>query len=84
VLLLFYECVEGSVYGFGVKGVEVTKVAKKAEITEVAKMAKITERVQGIWTTTRHVIQPVTKKAKISIKTTRHVMWRSLGRVAVK
>ena len=48
VLLLFYECVEGSVYGFGVKGVEVTKVAKKAKITEVAEMAKISKRVQGI------------------------------------
>ena len=73
--LLLYERVERDVYRFGVEDIE---------ITEVAKMAKITERVQGIWTTTRHVIQPVTKKAKISIKTTRHVMWRSLGGVAVK
>jgi hypothetical protein len=37
--------VEGDVYGFRVKDVEITEVAKKAEITEVAKMAKMTEGV---------------------------------------
>jgi hypothetical protein len=52
-------------------------------VTEVAEKAEIPERVQGIWMTTRHVIQPVTEKAKVSIKTARHVMWRCLGRVAV-
>ena len=70
---------EGKVYGFRVKGVEVTKVAEKAEITKVAKMAKIPKRVPGIRMTARHVIWPVTEKAEISIKTARHVMWRSLG-----
>jgi hypothetical protein len=73
---------EGRVYGFGVKGIEVIKVAKKAKKSEVAEMAKIPERVQGIWMTARHVIQPVAEMAKASIKTTRHVMW-SLGKVAV-
>jgi hypothetical protein len=74
---------EGDVYGFRVKDVEITEVAKKAGITKVAEKAEIPERVQGIWMTTRHVIQPVTEKAKVSIKTARHVMWRCLGRVAV-
>jgi hypothetical protein len=82
VFFLFYECVEGKVYGFGVEGVKITKVAKKADMSEVAKMAEIPERVQGIQMTTRHVIQPVAKMAEVSIKTTRHVMW-SLSKVAV-
>jgi hypothetical protein len=64
-LFLLYEHVEGSIYGFGVKIIEVTKVAKKA---------KIPKRVQGIWTTTRHVVRPVTEKAEISIKTARHIV----------
>jgi hypothetical protein len=74
---------EGKVYGFGVEDVKVTKVAKKAGITKMAKMAKMTERVQGIQMITKHIIRPVTKKAEIFIKTARHVIWRSLGRVAV-
>jgi hypothetical protein len=74
VFFLFYECMEGKVYGFRVEVIEVTEVAEKAEITEVAEMAKMTERVQGIWMTTRHVIWPVTEKAKVFIKTARHVM----------
>jgi hypothetical protein len=68
VFFLLDECVEGKVYGFGVKIVEVTKVAKvaeKAKITEVAKVAEMTKRVQGIQTTARHVIWPVIKKAKM-------------------
>jgi hypothetical protein len=36
---------EGDVYGFRVKGIEVTKVAKKAEITKVAEMAEMAEGV---------------------------------------
>jgi len=80
--------VEGKVYGFRVEDVEVTKVAKKARIitvakkariTKVAKMAKMTKRVQEIQMTTKHIIWPVTEKAEISIKTARHVIWRSLG-----
>jgi hypothetical protein len=82
IFLLLYEHVEGDVYGSGVKGIEVTEVAEKAKITEVAKIVEITERVQGIWMTARHVIQPVAKMAEASIKTARHVMW-SLGEVAV-
>jgi hypothetical protein len=81
--LLLDECMEGDVYGFGVKDIRITEVAKKAGITEVAKMAEITEWVWGIWMTARHVIRPVTKKAKVLIKTARHVMWGYLGRVAV-
>jgi hypothetical protein len=82
---------EGKVYGFRVEGIkvtdgaEVTEMAEKAkvsEMVEMAEMAKIPERVQGIQMTTRHVIQPVAKMAKASIKTARHVMW-SLGEVAV-
>jgi hypothetical protein len=80
--LLFYECVKGDVYGFGVEDIKITKVAKKAGITEVAKMAEITEGVRGICTTTRHVVRPVAEMAEASIKTARHVMW-SLGEVAV-
>jgi hypothetical protein len=71
--------VEGKVYGFRVEDVEITKVAKKAGITKVAKMAKMAKRVQGIQMTTKHIIWPVTEKAEISIKTARHVIWRSLG-----
>jgi hypothetical protein len=37
--------VEGKVYGFGVKDVEITKVAEKAGITKVAKM---TEMIEGV------------------------------------
>jgi hypothetical protein len=83
VFFLLDECMEGKVYGFRVVIIEVTKVAEKAEITKVAKMAKIPKRVPGIRMTARHVIWPVTEKAEISIKTARHVMWRSLGGVAV-
>ena len=46
VLCIFFlldEHVEGKVYGFGVKNVEITEVAKKAGITEVAEMAEITK-----------------------------------------
>jgi hypothetical protein len=57
--------VKGDVYGFGVKDVE---------ITEVAEMAKMAKGVRGIQMTARHVIWPVTEKAKVFIKTTRHVM----------
>jgi hypothetical protein len=83
LFLLLDEHVKGDVYGFGVKDVEITKVAKKARITKVAKKAGITEvaemadipkRVQGIQMTTRHVIWPVTKKAEVFIKTARHAM----------
>jgi hypothetical protein len=74
VFFLLDERVEGKVYGFRVKDVEITKVAEKAGITEVAKMAKMTEGVWGIWITARHVIWPVAKMAKASIKTARHVM----------
>jgi hypothetical protein len=79
IFLLLDECVEGGVYEFRVKDIE---------ITEVAKMAKMTEGVQGIRATARHVVWPVaemakvSKMAKASIKTARHVMW-SLGKVAV-
>ena len=45
VFFLLDERVEGKVYGFRVKDVEITKVAEKAGITEVAKMAKMTEGV---------------------------------------
>jgi hypothetical protein len=65
---------EGDVYGFRVKGIEVTEVAEKAEITKVAEMAEMAKGVQGIWMTTRHVIWPVTEKAEVLIKTARHVM----------
>jgi hypothetical protein len=82
VLFLLYKHVKGSIYGFGVEDIKITKVVEKAEISEMAEMAEMIKRVQGIWVTARHVIRPVTKKAKISIKTTRHVMW-SLGEVAV-
>jgi hypothetical protein len=60
LVLLLDECVEGDVYGFGVKNIE---------ITEVAEMAEIPKRVQGIWMTARHVIQ-----AEVFIKTARHVI----------
>jgi hypothetical protein len=63
--LFFYERVKGDVYGFGVKDVE---------ITEVAEMAKMAKGVRGIQMTARHVIWPVTEKAKVFIKTARHVM----------
>jgi hypothetical protein len=72
--LLFYKHVKEDVYGFGVEDVEITEVAGKAGITKVAEMAEIAKRVQGIQMTARHVIQPVTEKAKVFIKTTRHVM----------
>ena len=71
---------EGDVCGSGVEDVKITEVAEKAGITKVAekaritKMAKMTEGVQEIRTTTRHVVQPVAKMAKASIKTTRHVI----------
>jgi hypothetical protein len=65
---------EGDVYGFRVKGIEVTEVAEKAEITEVAKMAEMAKGVRGIWVTTRHVIWPVTEMAKVLIETARHVI----------
>jgi hypothetical protein len=52
IFLLLDEHVEGDVYGFGVKDVEITKVAEKAEMAE---------RVRIIWMTTRHVIWPVTE-----------------------
>jgi hypothetical protein len=55
IFLLLYGCVEGDVYGFGVKDVE---------ITEVAEMAKMTEGVQGIQATARHVVRPVAEMAK--------------------
>jgi hypothetical protein len=45
LFLLLDERVEGDVYGFGVKDVEVTEMAEKAEITEVAEMAEMTEGV---------------------------------------
>jgi hypothetical protein len=60
---------EGDVYRFGVKDIEITEVAKKAEITEVAEMAEMTEGVRGIRTTTRHVVRPVAEMAEASIKT---------------
>jgi hypothetical protein len=34
VFLLLDERMEGDVYGFGVKGIEITKVAEMAEMTE--------------------------------------------------
>jgi hypothetical protein len=80
VFFLLDECIEGKVYGFGTKDVEITEVAEKAGITEAAEMAEMTEEVQGIHTTARHVVQPVAEMAKVSemakasIKTTRHVM----------
>jgi hypothetical protein len=58
--------VEGDVYGFGVKDIEITEVAEKARITEVAEMAKMTKGVRGIQTTTRHVVQLVAEMAKVS------------------
>jgi hypothetical protein len=82
VFLLLDEHVEGDVYGFRVKDVEITEVAKKAEITEVAEMAEmfqmiiwrtarhvlwlITEYVRGIRMTARHVIRPLAEKAEVS------------------
>jgi hypothetical protein len=88
--LLLYERVERDVYGFGVKDVEITKVAEKAEITEVAEMAEmfqmiirrtarhvlwpITEYVRGVRMTTRHVIRRVSEMAEAFSKTARHVM----------
>jgi hypothetical protein len=65
---------EGDVYRFRVKDIEITEVAEKAEITEVAKMAEMTEGVRGIHTTARHVVQPLAEMAEASIKTARHVM----------
>ena len=82
IFLLLDEYVEGDVYGFGVKDVEITEVAEKAKITKVAKMAEIPKRVQGIQMTASHVIWPVAEMAEASIKTARYVMW-SLGEVAV-
>jgi hypothetical protein len=72
--LFFYKHVKGDVYGFRVKGVEITEVAEKAEITEVAEMAEMTEGVRGIRTTARHVVRPLAEMAEASIKTARHVM----------
>jgi hypothetical protein len=72
---LLYEHMEGSVYGFRVKGVEVangakvTEIAEKAGMSEMAKKAKGSE---GIWMTTRHVIWPIAKKGVWM--TTRHVI----------
>jgi hypothetical protein len=77
LFLLLDERMEGDVYRFRVEDVEITKVAEKAGVTKVAEMAeiaKIPKRVQGIWMTARHVIWPVTEKAKVFIKTARHVM----------
>jgi hypothetical protein len=76
--LLLYERVERDVYGFGVKDVEITKVAEKAEITEVAEMAEMFRMIFQM--TARHVIQPLAEKAEVSemaeafSKTARHVM----------
>jgi hypothetical protein len=78
--LFFYECIKGDVYGFGVEGIEITEVAKKAKITKVAKKAEMTGEVRGIHTTARHVVRPLAEMAKVSemarasIKTARHVM----------
>jgi hypothetical protein len=83
VFFLLDEHVEGKVYRFGVKDIEITKVAKKARITkvaekaritEVAEMAEMTKGVRGICTTARHVVQPMAEMAEASIKTARHVM----------
>jgi hypothetical protein len=45
VFFLLDEHMKGKVYGFGVKDIEITKVAKKAGITKVAEMAEMTEGV---------------------------------------
>jgi RNA:NAD 2'-phosphotransferase (TPT1/KptA family) len=84
--------VKGSIYGFWVKGVEVTD---GAEVTKMAKKAKVSEGIQmtarhviqpiaekGVWMTTRHVIHLVAEMAEVSDMTARHVM-HSLGKVAV-
>ena len=83
---------EGSVYGFWVKGVEVTD---GAEVTKMAEKAKVSDGIQmtarlviqpiaekGVWMTTRHVIYLVAEMAEVSDMTARHVM-HSLGKVAV-
>jgi hypothetical protein len=73
---------EGSIYGFRVKGVE---VADGAKVTKMAEKAKMSEGVQGIQTTARYVVWPVAKNAemaKMPNMTVRHVM-RGLGKVAV-
>jgi hypothetical protein len=68
VFFLLDECMEGKIYRFGVKDIEITEVAEKAEMAEMIK------GVRGIQMTARHVIWPVTEKAKVLIKTARHVM----------
>jgi hypothetical protein len=72
MLVMKDEGIEGDIYGFQVKGVEVTKMAKVSKMTE---------------TTTRHVIIGLiaknTEMAKMFIMTARHVMC-SLGKPAVK
>jgi hypothetical protein len=66
---------EGSIYGFRVKGV---KVADGAEVTEMAEMAGMSEMAKkakvskGIQMTARHVILPVAEKGVQM--TTRHVI----------
>ena len=73
---------KGSIYGFWVKGVEVTN---GAEVTKMAKKAGMSEKAEGskgIWMTTRHVIHLVAEMAEVSDMTARHVM-HSLGKVAV-
>jgi hypothetical protein len=74
--------VEGTVYGFRVKGVE---VADGAKVTKMAEKAKVSKGVQGIQMTTRHVIWPVAENAKMAEMpnmTARHVM-QGLGKVKV-
>jgi hypothetical protein len=75
--LLLYEHVEGNVYGFRVKGVEVTN---GAEVTKMAKEAEVSEMTE--MTTGHVIIGPVADMSKGIWMTARHVTY-SLGKVAV-
>jgi hypothetical protein len=73
--VLFYERMEGTIYGFWDEGVEVTngaevtEMAKKARMSKMAKKAKVSKVIQM---TARHVIWPVAEKGVQM--TTRHVI----------